>query len=94
MDFNQKLKTAKMRVLLFMLDNDTRGFNNEQFIIEFRKFTQNIEIPSETITRSRRYRKSKRILLDRVSSTEEIEESYKNNFSKNYGLDYKEKYGK
>jgi hypothetical protein len=90
MDFNQKLKTAKMRVLLFMLDNDTRGFNNEQFIIEFRKFTQNIEIPSETITRSRRYRKSKRILLDRVSSTEEIEESYKNNFSKNYGLDYKE----
>ena len=89
MNFDNKLKTAKMRVLLFMLENDTREFNNEQFIIEFRKITQNIEIPSETITRSRRYRKSKRILLDRVSSTEEIEESYKNNFSKNYGLDYK-----
>ena len=89
MDFNQKLKTAKMRVLLFMLDNDTRGFNNEKFIIEFRKITQNTDIPSETITRARRYRRTKSMLLSRTSSTEEIEESYKNNFSKNYGLDYK-----
>lgn len=80
MDFNQKLKTAKMRVLLFMLDNDTRGFNNEQFIIEFRKITQNTDIPSETITRARRYRRTKSMLLSRTSSTEEIEESYKSEF--------------
>lgn len=90
MNFDNKLKTAKMRVLLFMLDNDTRGFNNEKFIIEFRKITQNFEIASETITRCRRYRRTKSMLLSRTSSTEEIEESYKNNFSKNYGLDYKE----
>lgn len=89
MDFNQKLKTAKMRVLLFMLDNDTRGFNNEQFIIEFRKFTQNFEIASETITRCRRYRRTKSMLLSRTTPTEEIEESYKNNFSSEYSLDYK-----
>lgn len=89
-NYERKLNQAKVRVLFFMLENDTRNLNNEEFIVKFRKFTQNIEIPSETITRSRRYRKSKRILLDRVSSTEEIEESYKNNFSKNYGLDYKE----
>lgn len=84
-----KLKTAKMRVLLFMLDNDTRGFNNEQFIIEFRKITQNTDIPSETITRARRYRRTKSMLLSRTSSTEEIEESYKSEFSEEYGLDYK-----
>lgn len=90
MNFDNKLKTAKMRVLLFMLDNDTRGFNNEKFIIEFRKITQNFKIASETITRCRRYRRTKSMLLSRTSSTEEIEESYKNNFSKNYGLDYKE----
>lgn len=89
MDFNQKLKTAKMRVLLFMLDNDTRGFNNEKFIIEFRKITQNIDIPSETITRARRYRRTKSMLLSRTSSTEEIEEGYKSEFSEEYGLDYK-----
>lgn len=89
MNFDNKLKTAKMRVLLFMLNNDTRGFNNEQFIIEFRKFTQT-DIPSETITRARRYRRTKSMLLSRTTPTEEIEESYKNNFSKNYGLDYKE----
>lgn len=76
----EKLKTAKMRVLLFMLDNDTRGFNNEQFIIEFRKITQNTDIPSETITRARRYRRTKSMLLSRTSSTEEIEESYKSEF--------------
>lgn len=75
-----KLKTAKMRVLLFMLDNDTRGFNNEQFIIEFRKITQNTDIPSETITRARRYRRTKSMLLSRTSSTEEIEEGYKSEF--------------
>ena len=89
MDFNQKLKTAKMRVLLFMLDNDTRGFNNEKFIIEFRKITQNTDIPSETITRARRYRRTKSMLLSRTTSTEEIEESYKSEFSEEYGLDYK-----
>lgn len=85
----EKLKTAKMRVLLFMLDNDTRGFNNEKFIIEFRKITQNTDIPSETITRARRYRRTKSMLLSRTSSTEEIEESYKSEFSEEYGLDYK-----
>ena len=90
MNFDNKLKTAKMRVLLFMLDNDTRGFNNEKFIIEFRKITQNFKIASETITRCRRYRRTKSMLLSRTTPTEEIEESYKNNFSKNYGLDYKE----
>jgi hypothetical protein len=85
----QKLKTAKMRVLLFMLDNDTRGFNNEKFIIEFRKITQNFEIASETITRCRRYRRTKSMLLSRTTPTEEIEEGYKNNFSSEYSLDYK-----
>lgn len=89
MNFDNKLKTAKMRVLLFMLDNDTRGFNNEKFIIEFRKITQNFEIASETITRCRRYRRTKSMLLSRTSSTEEIEESYKSEFSEEYGLDYK-----
>lgn len=84
----EKLKTAKMRVLLFMLDNDTRGFNNEQFIIEFRKFTQT-DIPSETITRARRYRRTKSMLLSRTTPTEKIEESYKSEFSEEYGLDYK-----
>ena len=83
-----KLKTAKMRVLLFMLDNDTRGFNNEKFIIEFRKITQT-DIPSETITRARRYRRTKSMLLSRTTPTEEIEEGYKNNFSSEYSLDYK-----
>ena len=88
MNFDNKLKTAKMRVLLFMLNNDTRGFNNEQFIIEFRKFTQT-DIPSETITRARRYRRTKSMLLSRTTPTEEIEEGYKNNFSSEYSLDYK-----
>lgn len=89
MDFNQKLKTAKMRVLLFMLDNDTRALNNEQFIQEFRKNPKCTDIPSETITRARRYRRTKSMLLSRTSSTEEIEESYKSEFSEEYGLDYK-----
>lgn len=80
MNFDNKLKTAKMRVLLFMLNNDTRGFNNEQFIIEFRKITQNFEIASETITRCRRYRRTKSMLLSRMTPTEEIEESYKSEF--------------
>lgn len=80
MNFDNKLKTAKMRVLLFMLENDTRGFNNEQFIIEFRKVTQNSEIASETITRCRRYRRTKSMLLSRTTPTEEIEESYKSEF--------------
>lgn len=75
-----KLKTAKMRVLLFMLDNDTRGYNNEKFIIEFRKITQNFKIASETITRCRRYRRTKSMLLSRTTPTEEIEESYKSEF--------------
>lgn len=85
----KKLAQAKVRVLFFMLENDTRNLSNEDFIKQFRKITQLLQIPSETITRSRRYRKSKRILLDRVSSTEEIEESYKNNFSSEYDLNYK-----
>lgn len=89
MNFDNKLKTAKMRVLLFMLDNDTRGFNNEKFIIEFRKITQNFKIASETITRCRRYRRTKSMLLSRTTPTEEIEESYKSEFSEEYGLDYK-----
>ena len=89
MDFNQKLKTAKMRVLLFMLENDTRALNNEQFIQKFRKITQNTDIPSETITRARRYRRTKSMLLSRTTPTEEIEESYKSEFSEEYGLDYK-----
>ena len=89
MNFDNKLKTAKVRVLLFMLENDTRALNNEKFIIEFRKITQNFEIASETITRCRRYRRTKSMLLSRTSSTEEIEESYKSEFSEEYGLDYK-----
>lgn len=89
MNFDNKLKTAKMRVLLFMLDNDTRGFNNEKFIIEFRKITQNFKIASETITRCRRYRRTKSMLLSRKTPTEEVEESYKSEFSEEYGLDYK-----
>ena len=80
MNFDNKLKTAKMRVLLFMLDNDTRGFNNEKFIIEFRKITQNFKIASETITRCRRYRRTKSMLLSRTIYTKEIEESYKSEF--------------
>lgn len=89
MNFDNKLKTAKMRVLLFMLENDTREFNNEQFIIEFRKITQNFEIASETITRCRRYRRTKSMLLSRTTPTKEIEESYKSEFSEEYSLDYK-----
>lgn len=89
MNFDNKLKTAKMRVLLFMLDNDTRGFNNEKFIIEFRKITHYIGIASETITRARRYRRTKSMLLSRTTPTKEIEESYKSEFSEEYGLDYK-----
>lgn len=89
MNYDQKLKTAKMRVLLFMLDNDTRGFNNEKFIIEFRKITQNTDIPSETITRARRYRRTKSMLLSRTTPTEEIEEGYKSEFSEEYNLEYK-----
>ena len=76
----QKLKTAKVRVLLFMLENDTRALNNEQFIQKFRKITHYIGIASETITRARRYRRTKSMLLSRTSSTEEIEESYKSEF--------------
>ena len=82
MNFDNKLKTAKMRVLLFMLENDTRALNNEQFIQKFRKITQNIGIASETITRCRRYRRTKSMLLSRTTPTKEIEESYKSEFSK------------
>lgn len=89
MNFDNKLKTAKMRVLLFMLENDTRALNNEQFIQKFRKITQNFKIASETITRCRRYRRTKSMLLSRTTPTEEIEESYKSEFSEEYGLDYK-----
>ena len=88
MNYDQKLKTAKVRVLLFMLENDTRALNNEQFIQKFRKITQT-DIPSETITRARRYRRTKSMLLSRTTPTKEIEESYKSEFSEEYGLDYK-----
>lgn len=79
-NYERKLNQAKVRVLFFMLENDTRNLNNEEFIIKFRKITQNFEIASETITRCRRYRRTKSMLLSRTSSTEEIEESYKSEF--------------
>ena len=89
MNFDNKLKTAKVRVLLFMLENDTRTLNNEQIIQKFRKITHYIGIASETITRARRYRRTKSMLLSRTTPTKEIEESYKSEFSEEYGLDYK-----
>jgi len=88
-NYERKLNQAKVRVLFFMLENDTRNLNNEEFIVKFRKITQNTDIPSETITRARRYRRTKSMLLSRTTPTEEIEEGYKNNFSSEYSLDYK-----
>ena len=88
-NYERKLNQAKVRVLFFMLENDTRNLNNEEFIVKFRKITQNTDIPSETITRARRYRRTKSMLLSRTTPTKEIEESYKSEFSEEYGLDYK-----
>ena len=64
MDFEQRLNLSKSRVLLFMMENETMDLNNEQFIVEFRNSTWLNDIPSETITRSRRYRKSKQKFLN------------------------------
>ena len=88
MNYDQKLKTAKTKILLFMMENDTTEFSNEEFIVQFRKITQNLDIASETITRARRYWKNKRNFLNKKDSSE-MEESYKNEFSEEYGLDYK-----
>ena len=79
MDFDIKLKQAKVRVLLFMMENETMNLNNEAFIVKFREIYWNTEIPSETITRSRRYRKSKQYFFSWKDNSE-AEYEYRKNF--------------